>query len=179
MKKNHRSAAILSTLYAVLASGCMMSADDAESFDDAETLGTVEEAVAPGAAVWKGDVRVLISAVKDTVAQRITYTITAKNLGDDDARNIIITHTPSYAEGLNGINFVSVSASTAACQGSVINGVVLSVTCSPITLAVGATATVTVVVNNPGNLARTGTAQAMGITPDPVPANNFAIIDIL
>ena len=101
-----------------------------------------------------------------------------KNLGDDDARNVIISHTPSYAEGLGGMSFASVSASSASCVGSTINNVVLSVVCSPITLAVGATETVKVLINNPGNVARTGTAQAMGITPDPAPSNNFASISV-
>jgi uncharacterized repeat protein (TIGR01451 family) len=159
-----------------LVAGCAMPAGDTEPADDTELVGTSEEAISM--AVWKGDVQVKIIAEKDVLAQKIRYTITAKNLGDDDARDVIISHTPSYFDGLNGMSFDSVTASRATCTGVPLNNAVLSMTCSPITLGVGATETVKVVVSNPGNLARTGTAQAMGITPDPVPSNNYASIDV-
>lgn len=178
MKSNLLSAAMISTLASVFASGCMMSADEIDSYNDEEMVGTAEEAITPGADVWKGDVRVTISAVKDSANQRITYTMTAKNYGDDDARNVIISHTPSYELGLVGMSLVSVSASHTTCTGSY-QGIALSVVCNPITLGVGVTETVTVVINNVGNSPRTGTVQAMGITPDPNPSNNFASIDVL
>lgn len=176
MKSNLVSAAILSILASVFASGCMMSAESDEFIDDSEDVGSAEQAVVTD--YWKGNIGVTISGVKDTVAQRITYTMTVKNYGDDDARNVVISHTPSYVQGIAGMSFVSVSASTATCQGSAV-GIGWSVACNPITLGVGVTETITVVVNNTGNSARTGTVQAMGITPDPYPANNFATVDVL
>ncbi len=153
-----------------LSSGCLGVGDDGAMTD------TSEEAITAG--VWKGDVRVTIAATKNVVAHQITYTITVTNLGDDDARNVIISHTPGYNDGLNGMTIASVAATSATCTPTLVNNFVLSVACTPITLAVRATATVTVVVNNPGDIARTGSAQAMGITPDPVPANNQAFVSV-
>ncbi len=160
-----------------LASGCAMPVDGTEPEDAIEAIGSSEQAL--GGAAWKGDVEVTISAVKNVALHRITYTIKATNLGDDDARNVIISHAPSFFDGVTAMSFVAVKASSTTCTGGLVSNYIPSVTCNPVTLAVGATETVTVIVNNPGDVSRRGTAQAMGITPDPVPSNNYASVDVL
>lgn len=134
-------------------------------------LATGTAAIAHAAAVWKAELEVKISAVK--ADQLITYTIVVKNIGDDDARDNVISHAPSYVNSLNKVTIASVNATAATCSSGL-----ASVKCTLPVLAHGASETITVVVNNPGNYARTGTAQAMGITPDPKPSNNFASVNV-
>lgn len=136
-----------------------MSPEEIDFVEEKENVADSEDALAVND--WKGDVRVQIGSVKDTAAQRITCTIPATNLGDGDARHVIISHTPSYVFLSIAISFASVSASSTTCQGG-FAGVAPSVVYNPVTLGVGASETVTVIINNPGNPARPGTAQARG-----------------
>lgn len=138
-------------------------------------LATGTAAVAHAQAVWKADLKVKIAAVKGD--QIITYTITVENIGDDAARDNVISHTPSYVNSLNKVSIASVNAKAATCSSG-FQGNGASIKCTLPVLAHGASETITVVVNNPGNHARTGTAQAMGITPDPKPSNNFDSVKV-
>lgn len=139
-------------------------------------VATGTAAIAHAAAVWKADLEVKISAVKGD--QTITYTIVVKNIGDDDARDNVVSHAPSYVDSLNKVSIAKIEAKAATCTSNLINNNVQSVKCTLPVLAHGASETITVVVNNPGNFARTGTAQAMGITPDPKPSNNFDSVKV-
>jgi uncharacterized repeat protein (TIGR01451 family) len=99
--------------------------------------------------------------------QPLTYTVTIANLGPDPAVAVTL-NDPLPA----GTTFLSCQAAPGTCAGPAVgsNGVV---TADLGTLALGDTATVTIVVSVTvpyGNLSNTATATST--TPDPDPGNN-------
>ncbi len=99
--------------------------------------------------------------------QALTYTVQVVNRGPDAAAAVTLSD-PLPA----GTTFVSCAANPGACAGPAVgtNG---TVTAAFGTIAVGGSATVTIVVNvtaTYGNLVNTATATST--TPDPDPDNN-------
>ncbi len=97
------------------------------------------------------------------VGQNLTYTIVVANAGPSPATNVTLTDALPA-----GVTFVSASSTQGTCSG------ITTVTCSIGTLANGAAATATIVVNptSPGTLTNTATVSAA--EGDPNTANNSA-----
>ena len=104
-----------------------------------------------------------------TPGQPLTYTVTVVNQGPDPAAAVMVTD-PLPA----GTTFISCASNPGTCGGVVVgaNG---TVTADFGTIAVGGSASVTIVVNvtvSYGNLVNTATATST--TPDPDPDNNHS-----
>jgi uncharacterized repeat protein (TIGR01451 family) len=95
--------------------------------------------------------------------QNLTYTLTVQNTGTAPASNVVVTDTLP-----GGVTFVSATASQGSCAGT------STVTCNLGSLAGGATATVTIVVQPTANGTLSNTAQVSMTETDPTPANNTA-----
>jgi large repetitive protein len=100
-----------------------------------------------------------------TAGTDLTYTITATNSGPSDAQDVAVTDTLPAAT-----TFVSVTPSQGTCSGGPI------VTCSLGTLAIGASATFTLVVHVDPIATGTifNTATVSSTTVDPNPGNDTA-----
>jgi len=104
-----------------------------------------------------------------TPGQPLTYTVTVINRGPDPANAVtVVDPLPS------GTTFISCASNPGTCAGGVVgaNG---TVTADFGTIAVGGSATLTIVVNvtvSHGNLVNTATAAST--TPDPDPDNNHS-----
>ena len=98
-----------------------------------------------------------------TAAGNLTYTITAANAGPNDATLVTV------ADALPGnVNYVSATPSQGSCSGT------STVTCNLGTIANGAQATVSLVVQPTGTGAVTNTATVTTTSTDSVPGNNSA-----
>jgi uncharacterized repeat protein (TIGR01451 family) len=95
--------------------------------------------------------------------QNLTYTLTVQNTGTAPASNVVVTDTLP-----GGVTFGSATSSQGSCAGTT------TVTCNLGSLAGGATATVTIVVQPTANGTLTNTAQVSMTEADPTPANNTA-----
>lgn len=99
------------------------------------------------------------------MGNELTYSLTATNIGPSPATDVIITDTLP-----GGVTFVSATPS----QGPPCTLTVNTVTCNPGSLAVGASATVTIKVTPTTTGTITNTARVSGNQPDSNPANNTA-----
>jgi len=101
------------------------------------------------------------SVPRAAAGSNVTYTLAVKNNGSGQADAVQVTDTLP-----GSLTFVSAAASAGSCSGT------QAVTCNLGSLAVGATATVTIVarVRTAGTIANT--AQVASNNPDPVAANN-------
>ncbi len=101
----------------------------------------------------------LVVSVAATSGSAVTATVT--NNGPAPTTNVVLTDT------LDRLVFVSASSSTCTVAGAV-------VTCPLGSLAVGANASVTITVKDPGQGWTAQTFQAISALPDPNPTNNSA-----
>lgn len=97
------------------------------------------------------------------VGQPLTYTLTMRNNGPNNATGVTVTDPLP-----GGVVFVSAAANQGGCSGTA------TVTCSLGTLANGASATVTIVVTPTFVGALSNTATVAGSPSDPNPGNNSA-----
>jgi len=93
----------------------------------------------------------------------LTYTLTATNNGPNSAPNVTVTDTLPA-----GLTYVSATASTGSCSGTV------TVICNLGNLANTVSATVTIVVTVTASGSVTNSANVTSDAPDPNPANNTA-----
>ncbi|MGI8521167.1 MAG: DUF11 domain-containing protein, partial [Actinomycetota bacterium] len=97
------------------------------------------------------------------VSQPLTYTLTVRNNGPDNAAGVTVTDPLP-----GGVVFVSAAASQGGCSGAA------TVTCFLGSLANGASATVTIVVTPTLVGALSNTATVAGSPSDPNPGNDSA-----
>ncbi|MDJ0911283.1 MAG: outer membrane beta-barrel protein [Woeseiaceae bacterium] len=122
-----------------------------------------------GVVVQNADLAVTKSDSPDPVVegQSLTYTIVVTNNGPGDANNVTLTDPLDQL-----VTFVSATPTQGTCAENM-----GTVTCSLVSIANGATATVTIVVTAPtpaGQQQISNTASVSGSEPDPVTGNDSA-----
>lgn len=107
----------------------------------------------------RADLRITKTDSPDPVfeGQPLTYTLTVRNNGPNNATGVTVTDPL-----LGGVTLVSATASQGTCSGTATN-----VTCGLGSLANGATATVTIVVTPISEGGRSNTASVAGNQTDP------------
>jgi uncharacterized repeat protein (TIGR01451 family) len=128
---------------------------------DAQALATIvnDDLAAADVAVTKsGPASVIAGAL-------ITYVLTVTNAGPQSASNVVVTDALPF-----GTTFVSSQPSQGTCSGNT------TVTCALGSLAAGATATITLVVNAPRTPATISNTASVSNTPesDPSPGNDVS-----
>lgn len=145
----------------------------------AETAGGAEAvqvaATAPPGTTWRGatltveaqaDLQVTATDAPDpvTLGGTVTYTLTVRDAGPDDAAQVVLTDLLPV-----GATFVSAAASQGGCTRAA-----GTLTCALGTLAAGATATVEVVVRPDAAGALVNQASVAATEPDPSSLDNAA-----
>jgi uncharacterized repeat protein (TIGR01451 family) len=100
------------------------------------------------------------------VGDNLTYTVTVTNGGPNPADAVQVTDTLP-----TGVTFVSAASSQGSCTGTT------TVVCTIGTIAVSATATVTIVVQPTASGTITNRVNATSSTQDPTPVNNATTTD--
>ena len=107
----------------------------------------------------------------------ITYTITVTNPGPSDAASVVMTDT--VPANTTFVSFTQTTGPTFTCSTPVAGGTG-TVSCSIASLAAGATATFTLVVNVNSDVVEgttiSNTASVSSTTSDPNPANNSSTV---
>jgi uncharacterized protein DUF11 len=122
---------------------------------------------------WEADMRVTMTAAEDPVAGTVTHVVTVRNLGDDTAREVVITHIP--AVGMNPLLPIP-----ANCSLHTVHAGISAVQCRVPILDVRAQTQITIVTDNTAatTARRVTTAQAMGLSPDGNGADNVVRLDL-
>lgn len=136
----------------------------------AGALGKLQP-TAPGAEVWRANMGVTIAPTKDAAAKTITYVFEATNLGDDDARQVVMA--AHFGAGVT-VATSSVSGFDSCSTPGVVGNGSRYIQCSLSSLGVRAKAKLTVTVSNPTNGTAQASAQVYNLSPDPIVDNNYA-----
>jgi uncharacterized repeat protein (TIGR01451 family) len=117
------------------------------------------------------DLRIVKAAVTDRPADRVTFTLSATNLGPASASTVVVRDTL-----VSRLTHISSSSSQGTCAYS---SSTRTVTCQVGTMAAGATVTVTIVTRPNrwrGSVSNTGTVTTS--TSDPVTSNDSSTISV-
>jgi hypothetical protein len=133
-----------------------------------------EVASAKSTEVWLADLDVTLTAVEDRALGQITHHITVTNNGDDDGRDIVITHIPVI-----GVKVLSIKPQHSTCVLKTYNTTVQVIQCTLPQLGVLGTENLTVVTSNATTWTgrKITTAQVMGAAPDFDGCNNTASVE--
>jgi large repetitive protein len=154
--------------------GATLSNTATASSETPDPSSANDSATADTAVTTSADVSLTKTAAPDpvTAGENLTYTITATNAGPSDAQDVTLVDTLPA-----GTTFVSVTTSQGTCSGTT------AVTCDLGTIALGSSATITLVVQVDPHLAggtvitntvSVSSPEVTAATADPTPGNNSA-----
>ena len=120
----------------------------------------------------RSDMSVAMAASKESVKKQILYTVTVKNNGENEARDVILSMTTPP-----GLDIVTMEKGAFdSCSRVTVTEGLVAIRCKKEALPLNGTATLTMRVGNPTDGGGEASAQVFNMVPDHVPANNFATV---